>query len=70
MCETHDLSPDIEAIAMSGWTYVDTITIFFPSVQKNFTMDLPLAFILTIVGLLNYVVVQCILDYGFLNSIM
>jgi hypothetical protein len=70
MCEAHDLIHDIEAIAISGRRYIDAIGISFPSVIENSTMDLPLAFILTIAGLLNRVVVQGVLGHHFPDGIM
>jgi hypothetical protein len=70
MCEVHDLIPKIQAIAISGRRYVDTISISFPSVIKNFTMNLSLAFVLAIIGLLNSVAVQWVLGRSFPDGIM
>jgi hypothetical protein len=57
MCEMHHLIPNIEAIAGSCREYVDSINISFPFVLENSTMDQLSAFICTVVGLLNGVVI-------------
>jgi hypothetical protein len=70
LCEAHDPIPDIEAIAMSGEGYVDAISISFPSMIENSTIDLPMDFVFAIAGLENSVVVQSVLGYGFPQGIM
>jgi hypothetical protein len=70
MYEAHDLIPDIEVIAMSSMGYVDAISISFPSVIENFTMDLPLAFVLAIADILNSVAIQWALHHGFPDGII
>jgi hypothetical protein len=70
MCVAHDLIPDIETIAISSRRNVDAISISFPFLIENFIQDLPLAFILSIEGSLNYMAVQWVLRYSFPNDIM
>jgi hypothetical protein len=70
MNAVHDPISDIEAITMSGRGYVDAIRNSFPSVIENSTMDLPLTFVLAIVGFLNRVAVQRVLVHDFPDSIM
>jgi hypothetical protein len=57
MCKAHDPVPDIETIAISGRGDVDAVSISFPFVIEDFTLDLPLAFIFSIAIPLNYMVI-------------
>jgi hypothetical protein len=43
----------MKATAMSGKVYVDAINIFLSSIIVNSSIDLPIYFILTIVGFKN-----------------
>jgi hypothetical protein len=63
----YDLILNIEAIAISRRGYLDAISILFPSVIENSKMDIPLACVLTIAGLLNGVAVHWDLGHGLSN---
>jgi hypothetical protein len=70
MCVVDDLIHDIETIAISNRGNVDTISISLPFLIENSTQDLPLAFILSIAGPLNYIVVKWALCHSFPYGIM
>jgi hypothetical protein len=53
ICKVHDLIPDIETLAMSGRGNIDAISIFFPILIKDFTMDLSLPFVFSNTILFN-----------------
>jgi hypothetical protein len=70
MYEACDLTTDIVAMTVGSRVYADTIIISFPSAIENSTIDLPLAVVLTIAGLLKSVAIQRVLRCGFPDGIM
>jgi hypothetical protein len=70
MCKARDLVSDIEAIAMSGRRNVDVLSILFSFVLEDSTINLPLAFVISITILLNCMVIQWVLGYGCSNRII
>jgi hypothetical protein len=70
MYKAHDLIPDIETIAIGGRGNVDVVSISFPFVREDSTMDLTLWFVFSIAILLNHVVIQWVLSGGCSQSII
>jgi hypothetical protein len=48
ICKVYDLISDIKFITVSSRWYIDAIGISFPPTIENFTMEVPMNFIITI----------------------